>query len=193
MSRNRAGWNALLERALANGRARVVAGDGSLELEAGKRQSNPPPPASPKPPPPPRDMFDLPLSEVEEARFWAITPTPAPRQVRRDAWKPSAAVLRYRAFRDEVAARKVWAPTPGDVLVFLMPIPRSWNQRKRLEHDGMPHLAKPDVDNLAKALLDAVYGNDSHIWAVSAFKLWSSTPGIVIIRRDPMIEIPFRL
>lgn len=131
MSRNRAGWNALLERALANGRARVVAGDGSLELEAGKRESNPPP----------RDMFDLPLSEVEEARFWAITPTPAPRQVRRDAWKPSAAVLRYRAFRDEVAARKVWAPTPGDVLVFLMPIPRSWNQRKRLEHDGMPHLA----------------------------------------------------
>lgn len=189
MSRNRQGWNALLERAVSEGRARVAAGDSfmplrtaaGLKINAGK--------------------FNLEAERGERiritstgreiARYWDIRPTPAPRQVRSDAWNPSKSVQRYRAFRDEVRAREVWAPEPGDLLVFLMPMPRSWSRRKRDEHDGMPHLPKPDADNLAKALLDACYGNDSHIWIFTPVKLWSSTPGLVIIRREPPIKLPF--
>lgn len=126
-----------------------------------------------------------------DARFWPIIPTPAPRQVRKDAWHPSSSVIRYREFRDEVARQRVWGPRDGDLVVFLIRIPASWSLEKKLEMDGYPHQSKPDFDNLLKALLDACYGNDAHIWTLTPAKFWSSTPGIYIERRTPSVRCPF--
>lgn len=122
------------------------------------------------------------------ARSWPITPVPAPRQVRRDKFRPSPSVQRYRAFRDEVALRKVWHPTPGDLVVFIMPIPRS---RIKQGLEGQPHLQTPDVDNLIKALLDACYSDDAHIWTATAAKVWGRAGAIYIERRDPAVDVPF--
>lgn len=124
------------------------------------------------------------------AKFWPIIPVAAPRQSRREVWKPSPATIKYRAFRDEIAARKVWKPESGDLVVFFMPIPKSWTKKRKAADLGHPHTQRPDVDNLLKALLDASYGEDSHIWAISAAKVWGDRPGIYIERRDPLIEIP---
>lgn len=115
------------------------------------------------------------------AEFWPIVPTPAPRQVQSDKWDPRPSVIRYRAFCREVQWKKVWAPTPGDVVYFLMPIPKS----RRYESLHLTaHVQKPDADNLLKALLDACYGEDSHIWTITPFKVWSETPGIIVERRE---------
>lgn len=114
--------------------------------------------------------------------YWPIIPTPAPRQIEADKWDPRPSVVRYRAFCREVQWKKVWAPLPGDVVYFLMPIAKS-RQEDRLHLT--PHLQVPDADNLLKALLDAAYGNDAHIWTITPVKLWSDQPGIIIERRKP--------
>ena len=37
---------------------------------------------------------------------------------------------------------------------------------------GKPHTKKPDIDNLIKALLDAVFSDDAHVHTVHAEKVW---------------------
>ena len=111
------------------------------------------------------------------------------RESRRDKWKPRPSVVRYRAYRDECNLRRVWQPTPGDLVVFLLPIANSLPAKAKMDMDGQPHLGVPDVDNLMKALLDALYVDDREIWMITAAKLWSLTPGIYIQRREP-IAIP---
>lgn len=37
---------------------------------------------------------------------------------------------------------------------------------------GKPHTKKPDIDNLCKALLDALYKDDSKIWDLRVTKIW---------------------
>jgi Holliday junction resolvase RusA-like endonuclease len=129
---------------------------------------------------------------LPESAFWPIEPCPAPRQVQSDRWKRGRdvrpAVGRYRAFRDEVRLRRVWQPTSGDLVVFLMPIPKS---KPPELYSGHPHQATPDIDNLVKALLDALYEDDSPVWTLTAAKVWSLTPGIYIERRAHAIGLPF--
>lgn len=119
---------------------------------------------------------------------WPITPVPAPRQVRRDRFNPSPGVRRYREFRDECALRRIWHPIPGDLVVFIMPVPKS---RIRQGIEGQPHIQTPDVDNLLKVLLDACYGDDAHIWTITAAKVWGRAGAIYIERREPAVCIPF--
>lgn len=129
-----------------------------------------------------------------DAAYWPITPVPAPRQVRSNAWAPTPPVLRYRAFRDEVRWSRVSVPERAH-LVFLLPLPPSWPARRRAESLGMPHLAKPDTDNLIKSLLDAVFEQDSGVWDIRGTKLWWPTGGILVLPLWPALplRLPFDL
>ena len=102
---------------------------------------------------------------------YPITPVPAPRMTRRDRWVKRPCVLRYWAFRDEVRLRRV-ALTSRCKVVFVLPMPASWSVSRRLSMDGAFHTAKPDIDNLSKALLDAVFGDDAHIHTLHVEKRW---------------------
>lgn len=110
---------------------------------------------------------------------YEITPVPAPRQVRSDTWKPRPMVLRYRAFKDHVRLLNVKVES-GDEIVFTLPMPPSWSKKKKREMDGQPHTQRPDLDNLLKALLDAIYTEDCHIWKLTVSKVWGSKGGIEI-------------
>lgn len=101
-----------------------------------------------------------------------ITPVPKPRMTQRDKWLKRPAVLRYRAFKDQVRIRNVQLPTDGAVVTFVLPMPKSWSKRKRAELDGQPHTQKPDLDNLVKALADACFEDDSTIHTIAARKVW---------------------
>lgn len=122
-------------------------------------------------------------------RFYPITPTPAPRQNRGDAWKPSAPVLRYRAFRDEVALRRVTVPDAGAHVLYLFAVPRSLSNRERTARLYGPHQQKPDKDNLEKGLIDAVYRDkdDARVWDLRGSKVWAPVAGIVIA--DHMLDV----
>ncbi len=108
-----------------------------------------------------------------------ILPVPKPRMTQRDKWKQRDCVLRYYAFKDAVRLHNVSLPNEYRV-TFYMPMPKSWSNKKKLELSGKPHTQKPDKDNLEKALLDSIYGEDSHIWSGWARKIWAEEASIFI-------------
>lgn len=113
--------------------------------------------------------------------IYPIIPCPKPRQSRSDRWRQRPAVLRYRAFADEVRAARVEIPESGATVIFRIPMPPSWSMKKRQKMDGMPHKQKPDADNLLKAALDAVYASDAHVWDIRVIKLWADEGSIEVI------------
>jgi Holliday junction resolvase RusA-like endonuclease len=112
--------------------------------------------------------------------IWAIDPVGKPRQTRADKWKRRPEVMRYRAFADECRLRGIRVPVAGAKVTFVLPMPESWSKKKRLEMNGQPHQQRPDVDNLTKAILDAVFPDDSCVWDIHCRKLWGVS-GLIVI------------
>ena len=102
-----------------------------------------------------------------------LEPMGAPRMNRGDAWKKRPVVLRYRAFKDALRAA-VGAQSVPDALVchFTFPMPPSWSNKKREFMRGKPHRQKPDRDNLEKAVMDALFQDDSGVWRGHQEKRW---------------------
>ncbi len=113
-------------------------------------------------------------------KIYDIVPVPKPRMTRSDRWKTRPSTERYWAFKEEVRLKRVNVPEKGAHITFVMPVPKSWTKKKKAEHLGKPHQQKPDVDNLVKALLDAIYDDDAHVWDVRATKIWGEVGKIVV-------------
>ena len=108
---------------------------------------------------------------------------PKPRMTRADKWKKRKVVLRYWEFKDKV--REAGIELSGEFSVgFNVPMPKSWTKKKRREMFGMPHLQRPDLDNYLKALMDAVFEEDSHVYKVSMCKHWAETGSMEIVNYE---------
>lgn len=129
--------------------------------------------------------------------IYDITPIPKPRMTRQDKFrgkpgkKPTRpCVARYWAFKDLVKYKIIF-PHCGDVtlngktIIFHMPMPEGWPDTKRDAHRGLPHLKVPDKDNLEKALMDAMFLDDSGVWDSRTIKLWADNGGIEILDTGP--------
>ena len=103
-----------------------------------------------------------------------------PRMTQRDAWAKRPVVLRYHAFKDECALHRVSLPLSGSKVTFVVPMPRSWSKVKKRDMNNKPHQSTPDVDNLLKGLMDAVFDDDSVVWDVHITKIWGFTGEIRI-------------
>lgn len=116
-----------------------------------------------------------------------VVPVPAPRMTRRDKFMrpPRPAVARYFAFAEKVRAYQLTVPAAGAHVIFTMPMPSSWPQKKREKWNGEAHQQKPDFDNLLKALIDAIHykKDDSHIWDVRVTKIWGESGSVQIIQK----------
>lgn len=72
-------------------------------------------------------------------------------------------------------------------LTFRMPIPKSTTKArmKAILNGEVFHVKRPDIDNLAKAALDAlndtVIKDDSQIYALHTNKIYSACPGITML------------
>lgn len=117
-------------------------------------------------------------------KTYPIIPNTKPRMTRSDKWKQRPCVLQYRAFKDEVRLHKVVLPECHHV-TFVVPMPKSWSMKKQKAHYGKPHQQRPDVDNFCKALFDAVFEEDSHIWDCRMTKIWGSKGEIRIREIKP--------
>lgn len=111
--------------------------------------------------------------------YYQITPVAAPRMTQSDKWNKRPCVTKYHAFKDEVRAKRVKVSERCRI-IFFVPMPKSWSKKKKDAMHMMPHEQTPDIDNLQKALFDAVYDDDKHIWHVDAQKRWSYEGGIAI-------------
>jgi len=112
--------------------------------------------------------------------LYPITPVPKPRQTQADKWRQRPSVMRYREFADRCRLLGVTIREGGDRITFLTPMPRSWSKKAREQMRGKPHQQRPDVDNLAKALLDAVFPEDCRVWDSRMTKIWADEGGIRI-------------
>ena len=87
----------------------------------------------------------------------------------------------------EKAIRGIVAPLHGPVKVTVWATfkpPVSWTKKKTAAKMNMPHIQRPDLDNVAKAICDALngvaYTDDSQIAAIEARKVWGPTARTVI-------------
>jgi len=123
-----------------------------------------------------------------------VTPIGKPRMTQRDKWAKRLPVVQYYAFKDQMqiqinqAAGLLDFFDGGNVTglswVAFLPMPESWSKRKKAEMAGQLHRAKPDRDNIDKAILDSLFANDSGIATGHIEKRWDDGKG-------PRIEITF--
>ena len=111
-----------------------------------------------------------------------ITPIPKPRMTQKDKWlkPPRPPVQRYWDFCLQCKLEKVVLPCYGARVTFVLPIPKSYSQKRRNEWIGKPHMQRPDLSNLLKALEDAIYQEDSGIYDIWIEKKWGYH-GMIII------------
>lgn len=113
-------------------------------------------------------------------KIYDVVPVPKPRMTQADRWRKRPPVLRYFAFKDEVKLKKIDLPESHYRVTFIIPMPKSWSKKKRSEMDGTPHQQKPDKDNLEKALLDAIFDDDSRVWDGRVTKRWGEEGKIIV-------------
>ena len=111
---------------------------------------------------------------------YMITPMGKPRMTQRDKWEKRPATTKYHEFCDEVRDCEVNLPLSGAHVTFVLPMPQSWPEKKKLNLVGKAHQLKPDVDNCLKALMDAIFDDDSKVWDIRTTKLWGREGQIVI-------------
>lgn len=124
---------------------------------------------------------------------YPVTPNTKPRMTRSDKWKQRPAVMKYRQFKDAVRLYGITLPVCYHV-IFVIPMPQSWSKKRKAEMVGSPHMPTPDKDNLEKALLDALYEDDSHKWDGRVTKVWGYTGEIIVSEIAPpaIPELPLQ-
>jgi len=119
-------------------------------------------------------------TKIAASKVYNVLPMGKPRMTQRDRWKKRPVVLRYHAFCDQVRELKMEVPANGAHIIFVLPMPDTWPQKKKAAMLKMPHQQKPDKDNMEKGLLDALLGEDSHIWDSRVTKIWGHSGAILM-------------
>jgi Holliday junction resolvase RusA-like endonuclease len=112
----------------------------------------------------------------------AVEPMGKPRMTQRDKWAKRKVVVRYFEYCDALRLALPGFVVPDRlVLRFSIAMPKSWSKKKRVLLKGKPHTQKPDIDNLAKAFMDALADDDSYIYSLTAEKYWDESGSIRVL------------
>ena len=120
---------------------------------------------------------------------WAvlIEPMGKPRMTRQDKWKKRDRVLRYRQWKDELlymSKSANYPRTPHSITIKgRFNLPKSWTKKQKALKYGSAHLEKPDIDNFAKAVIDALFGEDKSIAELHVYKSYceeGQRPAVII-------------
>lgn len=65
-------------------------------------------------------------------------------------------------------------------LIAFIPMPHSWNEKKKAVMNMSPHKQKPDKDNIEKGFLDSLMKDDSSVWDGRVTKYWARTGKMLI-------------
>ena len=109
-----------------------------------------------------------------------IVPVAKPRMTRADKWRKRPATAKYWHFVDLCRLNRVVLPCFGAHVTFILPMPKSWSGKKKALLDGKPHMIRPDLSNMIKALEDSVYKEDAVIYDIHIKKVWGFTGKIII-------------
>ena len=118
-----------------------------------------------------------------------VNPAVKPRMFNRDKRKNRPCVLKYWAYKDNLLLaltsdqrEKLSKAEEFEKIEFYVAMPKSWSDRKKIQHLGRPHQQTPDLSNLLKALEDVVMTEDKQIWRIRDLgKWWSNDPRIEVV------------
>lgn len=102
-----------------------------------------------------------------------VAPVAKPRMTRSDKWKKRPAVVKYFNFKDDLRSQVKGSLDPKFSVIFFIPMPKSWSEKKRVAMFRLPHQQRPDIDNFLKSWMDAMCEDDSYIYDVRAQKYWA--------------------
>jgi Holliday junction resolvase RusA-like endonuclease len=112
----------------------------------------------------------------EHSRVFVVPGPPMgkPRMTQRDKWQKRPAVLRYRDYCDRIRAASKTLPKDvyGVIVQAHIAMPDSWSKKKKEEHCGTAHRQRPDWDNIAKSVGDALFKEDSVLAGGTCWKYW---------------------
>jgi Holliday junction resolvase RusA-like endonuclease len=115
-----------------------------------------------------------------------VEPIGKPRMTQRDKWMKRPPVVRYHLYCQHLALlcnECNYKVEETLSLTFVLTMPKSWSNKKRLSMDGKPHQSKPDLDNLIKAFKDALCEDDSFVHTYEKItKVWGEQ-GCILVHR----------
>ena len=115
-----------------------------------------------------------------------ILPVAKPRMTQSDKWKKRPVVEKYWRYKEDLKLLCFlcrWMPKEDLDVQFVLPMPKSWSERKKKKMDGQPHKQRPDLDNLIKGFKDALLIEDSHIHTYHNMKKIWGREGAIILKR----------
>jgi Holliday junction resolvase RusA-like endonuclease len=114
-------------------------------------------------------------------------PMGKPRMTRADKWKTRECVMRYRGYADLVRLKApaelhtFFGVTGGAPYYLAMTaffsLPTSYSKKKQDRLAGKLHQVKPDIDNVTKTVMDALFKNDSSVARIFVEKKWDDGKG----------------
>tara|TARA_Y100000296_G_C5105358_1_gene222250 strand:- start:546 stop:914 length:369 start_codon:yes stop_codon:yes gene_type:complete len=116
-----------------------------------------------------------------------IIPVPKPRMTQSDRWSKRDRVSKYWVYAEELRLRTGGIKFSSFVLEasFILPMPKSWSEKKKKEMEGRPHQSTPDLSNLVKAFEDALWKDDACIYQYkNVTKYWGREGKIYITVED---------
>lgn len=118
--------------------------------------------------------FQCPAPAVKHCFVVPGDPMGKPRMTHRDSWKQRPVVLRYRRYCDLIRGCAGTLPPDPFYLVIHAHIAMaaSWSKKKKDAQRGKLCRLKPDYDNIAKAVGDALFEEDSILGGGTCWKFW---------------------
>lgn len=134
------------------------------------------------------------VDHSREFYLFDVIPIPAPRMTRSDKWKTNPnhidekkrqrkPVTRYWDFKNALIEQtKKMNFSLGEVLdiVFFVPMPDSFSEKKKEQLNGAPCKKRPDIDNYVKGLFDSLLKEDGNVYCVKAEKVYAYKGSILI-------------
>lgn len=125
-----------------------------------------------------------------------VVPMGAPRMSSSDKWKTNPhhvdpkkrqreVVTRYFAYKNILQLQaNMMKFQLGEYLdvVFFVPIPDSFSEKKKALINGTPCKTKPDTDNYIKGICDIFKKEDGDVWFIKAEKRWAYNGSILIYK-----------
>jgi Holliday junction resolvase RusA-like endonuclease len=135
--------------------------------------------------------------EVDYTRkfyLFDVIPMGAVRMTKSDTWKTNPnhsdpnkrqreVVKRYFDFKNTVTFQAIqmkYALQEILEIVFLIPMPATWSEKKKTRMNKQPVKTRPDLDNYVKAFMDSMSSEDGFVWKINAEKRYAYRGSIIV-------------
>ena len=144
--------------------------------------------------PPPEVPFEL--DHSRKIYIFDVIPMGAVRMTQSDKWRNNPEheniikrqrkeVTRYYKLKDDIRSQAIqmnYEQLDTLEIIFLVPMPTSWSEKKKFAMNKLPVKTRPNIDNYIKAFMDALLKEDSNFWRVVSEKRYAFKGSIIVYK-----------